>query len=811
VNLNRPGFRKIGQTLIPWGYLEGVRLLAGGGFSWERSPACWLLIGGAMILGWAQPPRLGGKKKGAAAWVRPGLTVLTGAAAWVTGRTESFYWAGLTLVLFYGLLAGWEKGLFPGRTAWRKWGTRLVLSLLGGMLPVLYNQVEIRFSEEEFFALLQVLVLSGFTLILILSAGTEKSSEPGFSFSGGGGGPRWGGRMGVSLLVVGVLFLALRAYQQSFYSPQAPSFPGISSAQPFICGSVRPNPQSFDGPEVFQQMVDRVAANPRKEIPEYGLLGLATGRPEWLQAFKERLLSEANKAYFVRSAQSVKFIQYEAALRVYYYYLMKQRFPRLFSSPEDLEIRRWLAAVNRRALTVEWVDWLYALAFSRRPEGPYENQENGAGLLALLEFSGLADPSCSGLNRKYLGRTVRGWKARFRNTDDALVYQPEWITNAFFQSHLTGWGSKENQKRSFEWLLLQALPDGSWLGYNHPGREPFAGIFCLGARLVNDERFLWIAGNSLRHLQSQGEPLAAQPGAETPLTGTGTSPREGSCLLYGDSGLPNQPGPLAPDKVVFRDGWLRDSKYLLLNLRFSGWHRYKASNTVTLLHQQRPVVVEDTFRRASGWLPEGRSLFRDKRIPRENLNGLVVKRVGLDDWLFRLTGSGSPWAQDPPAYARVEEFETGARLDTCTASLQDWHGWRHRRKVLFYRDGPVVIADQVRGPADQEGALRWHILKEYGVQRRVVAAGENQSIPPVVLWVVEPDENPGKLQKAPGPQDLQVVSEKTGGGKLEMVTVFLGQGWEKARVTTTLKDETLLLRIEKKGKTLTVPLSRDYY
>ncbi|RPH86869.1 MAG: hypothetical protein EHM75_06925, partial [Desulfobacteraceae bacterium] len=157
------------------------------------------------------------------------------------------------------------------------------------------------------------------------------------------------------------------------------------------------------------------------------------------------------------------------------------------------------------------------------------------------------------------------------------------------------------------------------------------------------------------------------------------------------------------------------------------------------------------FRRASGWLPEGRSLFRDKRIPRENLNGLVVKRVGLDDWLFRLTGSGSSWAQDPPAYARVEEFETGARLDTCTTSLQDWHGWRHRRKVLFYRDGPVVIADQVRGPADQEGALRWHILKEYGLQRRMVAAGKDQSDPPGVLWIVAPDENPGKPRKAPGP------------------------------------------------------------
>ena len=134
--------------------------------------------------------------------------------------------------------------------------------------------------------------------------------------------------------------------------------------------------------------------------------------------------------------------------------------------------------------------------------------------------------------------------------------------------------------------------------------------------------------------------------------------------------------------------------------------------------------MEDIFRRASGWLPEGRSLFRDKRIPRENLNGLVIKKGRTGFGLFWLTGLGGPWAQDPPAYAQVEQFETGALLDTCTTSLKDWHGWHHRRKVLFYREGPVVIVDQAQGPADQEGALRWHILKDYGVRRRLLAAGK---------------------------------------------------------------------------------------
>ena len=64
---------------------------------------------------------------------------------------------------------------------------------------------------------------------------------------------------------------------------------------------------------------------------------------------------------------------------------------------------------------------------------------------------------------------------------------------------------------------------------------------------------------------------------------------------------------------------------------------------------------------------------------------------------------------------------------------------------------------------------------------------------------MEPDEKTVRSPKAPGPRDLEVVSEKTGGGKLEMITLFLGRGWEKARVTTTVEDKTFSLRIEKKG------------
>jgi len=106
------------------------------------------------------------------------------------------------------------------------------------------------------------------------------------------------------------------------------------------------------------------------------------------------------------------------------------------------------------------------------------------------------------------------------------------------------------------------------------------------------------------------------------------------------SWLPNQKGPLAPDKIVFRDGWGKDSAYLLVNLRFTGWHRYKATGTVTLVYQGGTLSADVLDGKPFSWLPVGRSLFRDKRIPWENLNGLVMEKTGMAAVLYRLTGIG---------------------------------------------------------------------------------------------------------------------------------------------------------------------------
>ncbi|MCX7855788.1 MAG: hypothetical protein N2556_07430, partial [Anaerolineae bacterium] len=694
--------------IIPALFLEGIRVVADAPFSWTGLAARWGFIFGILIAaGLTQPHSVQGPL-----WTWPGLLwlipgTLAGLAYGLTGAT----WAAWALTgTGWILLLGLEEVLTGVRSRFRRWTWRGILAFTAGLLPVALSQVESRFADEEFFVALEGIAL-GFFWFLLLAVYRFATARTGT-------GLRWGIRLDRRTTALVFLFMAfgglngvVRAYRHSFYPPVAPTYPGVSEESPFLCGQVLPDPQTYDGRDVFFRILARVEANPRKGPPEYGMLALGTGDRRWAEEFRKSLLEEVARGRYTGPAHSVKSVQFEAALRAYYYPRVRDRFPDLFSDEETARIKAWFAEINRRALTVEWVDLMYALAFSKWPEGPYENQENGAGLLALLEAEGLADPKLSAANRAYLTRNRRGWVERFRVTDDAIVYQPEWIYNAYFQSLYTGEFPQENARRSFEWLLLQALPDGAPLRYNHPGRGSLAGVAYLGATLLQDPRYIWLAGRAVEALEQQGGYLFAQPGVEEPVLLEGRSPTEGSCLLYGDSGLPNQQGPLAPDKIVFRDGWGKDATYLLVNLRFTGWHRYKATGTVTLVYQGGALSADVLDGKPFSWLPVGRSLFRDKRVPRENLNGLVVKKTGMAAVLYGLTGIGGPWAQDPPYYAEVVAFETGPEKDWAHIRLTGWRGWQHDRWIYFYHHGgPVVVVDEAQGPVGAKAGLVWHLV-----------------------------------------------------------------------------------------------------
>jgi hypothetical protein len=242
----------------------------------------------------------------------------------------------------------------------------------------------------------------------------------------------------------------------------------------------------------------------------------------------------------------------------------------------------------------------------------------------------------------------------------------------------------------------------------------------LGAALTGDERYLWAAAQMQQLLLQEDRHIYSQPGLEAAPNLMAQQPREGSCLLYGNAGLPNQPGILAPDKIIFRDGWrlYTDSHYLLLNLRFTGWHGYKATNTISVVARDGETIISDKPNpQPWAWVPAGRQKFRDKRIARSQTNGLLIPLSGISQVVHTLTGIGEAWAHDPPFYANVERFTTLPRFDSSQTSLENWRGWQHKRTIYFIHQGPILVVDRAQtNNQTHQAALAWNL--EVTLQRR---------------------------------------------------------------------------------------------
>jgi hypothetical protein len=779
--------------------LEASRAVSGSPFALPAALDRMLFV--AAVLAGAVLARPSRRNDGRWSVPRSGLAVagVGVLAALLASTWQSAEGAWAAIAAFFALtLAAASVPARPGRRMERLVRVFL-LSAAAGIAPMIAVEVESRFSHEEIFVALEALLLTAVWLSLF-SAAILGRREP--SARGVAARPRVLAS-GAAVLFIAGLAASVGAYQRSFSPPRAPTYPGVSSERPFLCGEGAPDPETFDGRRVFADLLARVEANPRKAAPEEGMLALATRDPRRAAAFREKLLGEVEADEFSRHGET-KHWQYDAALRAYYYPRLRTAFPGLFPPPEERRVAAWFAQINRRALTAGMDDLIYALAFGKRPEGPYENQENGAGLLALLEAGGLAAPDLSRENRGYLDRSPRGWEVRFRNNDDSYSYQPEWIDNAYFLALRSGRAPRETMRRSFQWLLLQAEPDGLPPSYNTALSPVLPATAYLGSILLEDPALLWLSGRSLRTFAERGLSLPAQAGVERAVELEGRSPSSGSCLLYADSGTPNRLGPLAPDKIVFRDGWNPGSAYLLVNLRFSGWHRYRATNTVVSLRQGTPLVGEKRGEPFS-WMPLERRIFRDKRIPRENTNGLLVEPTGFAAALSRLAGFGGPWAQDPPRFARVLAFSTGTAADRSTTVVSGWRGWSHRRTIAFHHGGPIVIVDEASGPSGRAAAISWHVA---GSQQpggtRFRLAGD----PPGEL-VLLPLERPGgavEARTAPGFPPLDLLYRPARDGRLALASVFLTGHWAGARVELRGAAAGRILEISREGERLSVAL-----
>ncbi len=803
-----PTGRLLGAALLPTLVLTGIRELSGADFEWAAFLQIWLFISGVLYLASICQPKSAGRALIQFQPASIGLILLTPGLGIFYWLTENTLMAWLLLAGMYALALGWVAALGSKIPLWRRLLLEVAFTLATGLLPTLIVQIETRFSSEEYFVALESASLMIFWLALRgMFALSTRRNPTTLAISGQEIQRRWI-ILGLTLGSLGFCLLTIRSYQSSFFPPTAPGFSGITAESPFICGETQVSQDTYQGRDIYRRLLDQVEHNPTKHAPEFGFLALGTGKQEWAELFRDSLLGEAQSGLFTEPVNSVKYGQYLASQRAYFYPLVRDTFPGLFTLSQEQIIQDWFAAINRRTFTVEWVDWLYALAFRYWPHGPYENQENGAGLLSLLESSDLAAPELSSKNQQYLADNNRGWLTNFSVTDDAAVYQPEWMENAWFQSIYTDEINTSNQQLSFDWLKLLALPDGSPLRYNHPGYVEYANSAYWGANLLNDPTLMWLAGRALDNLEQSQATLNGQVGAEQQLSITGTSPTIGSCLVYGNSGLPTQEGPLAPDKLVFRSGWDPDDIYLLLNLRFTGWHRSKATNSVVQLYQNKPLVVENYAGETFDWLPVGRSLFRDKRIPRENLNGLVIGKIGMAKVLYQLTGFGSPWAQDPPYYAEVTRFETSPEVDVSATLIDDWHGWQHQRPIYFYPEGIVAVFDNAQGTQDHPAALIWHLVGDATPEDNRIPLGVNPETgqsPEVVLLPINGDQSKIQIETLDGDIPiLRVQYSAPDGETLQTASFFLFEKWIGAEIK--LKDG--IAHIIRDGNQVQIPLDK---
>jgi hypothetical protein len=669
--------------------------------------------------------------------------------------------AWLVVILWFAILLVASRQLLLIRFA--RWYFRWLWSLTiwavaalnAGMGLAILNAFLSRFAEEEFFIAISGIFVAFFWLILAqgynLAAATPEPALQKF------GRPQLlvpslvGVAIFIGLLVVPQL---LAGYQRSFFPLEAPTYPGITEETPFICGQTVNVAQRLPAAEIKEDFISLLQSKPDEDTLTLGSLALHTGDRAYAVEFRDHLLQEAAQNLYTSPANSIKWGQYEAALRAHQLQFVSAAFPTLFTEEDWRILTDWFAAVNRRAMTVEWVDWLYAAAYGKRPEGPYENQEIGAGLLAALETDGLSADELATRNREYLDSTPLGWDAIFRNTDDSYSYQGTWWANALLINRyrqMFGEDSDTAQRNidlSLLWAVLQSLPDGESLAYNNEGEFSMAAAYLFGATLSPSPELSWIAGKALQKLVEAGKFVSGQLPIERLDLADGQQPDIGSCLIFAHTGVPTTRGVLGPDKVVLRGGWADDSIYALLNLRFTGWHRYKATNTMPLIYQDGPLLAERWSAERLWWLPAGRAAFRDKRVPREYLNGLLLPRVGLPEVLWRLTEMGGPWLQDPPHFAGVDSFSTGHGLDMSKTTIDNWHGWRHERAVYLLHDGLVLVVDHATSDrASRPASIIWHVHGWGEPEESGLDLG-NERRPARMVWPVE-DESFVTVQELP--------------------------------------------------------------
>ena len=643
------------------------------------------------------------------------------------GEIDSFAWLFLTFSFSLWIFTGFSLGFSLSRRPFMKNFLSTLGGCLGGILAGIFVSLvyilRINFSIDEGCFLLVTVLLSligtiiGATISIaaniyqIISKDSDIFVESIVANK----------TKVISILLVFILLFSVTAYNYwGAMSLNESKALDTSNEEPFTCYSLADkgsmgNISSY----TKKDLISFLKSKPNKTIDIFAVLYLLTEDEKWANKFKELLLDDARNSKFIGVSGSVKAWQYEAMIHAYYYLLLTEKYPDLFSNSEKDLILDWFKDINEQTFKAGWVDYIYGFLFKKMPEGPYVNQEIGTGLLSVLsEVLKEKYPDLAKKDIEYINNHGVGWKGNFRNPDDGIVYhQHIWIKNAYMMAKYGGQNEyliSNNSRNSFEWILLQWPPNGMSPAYNVPVDNTPFDIMVLGANLFNDGRYLWLAermlDDEMKNMDRKIDHIIGVEYWNNSLTPV--KPTVGSCYLLGTTGIAQKPGPLKPDKIVFRDGWDNDSLYALLNLRFSGWHSYKATNCFVDIMYGKPFVVEKLELKEHPWLPKGKADHRDKKIDRTELNGFQIEKTGLEKIIYEITGFGSPWAQDPPRFAEVVAFNSTPLADYAITKISDWHGWEHQRASVLVKDknNPfLAVFDYAKGDAPKKVGITWQL------------------------------------------------------------------------------------------------------
>jgi hypothetical protein len=651
------------------------------------------------------------RSRSLAAWATVAL-IIAMAAAGIAGQSPL---AGVLLALSVHALAALVFAAVArgNLCCWRNAAATLTFAwVLWAALSAVWIQTTAP-AYAEGFVLLTLWLLGTFSFVAAIA---------GFLLSRGGGhgrGELRAGRIVILLVGAGLILTGNIGYM---LWAEGDDRPALASVPPRADVFIEPAGAASDleakaaEPAQFRRedVLAMLQAKPRHGLAQLGNLALLTGELRWAAAYREVLLGEVASDALTGPANSVKFGQYDAMLRGLFFLELSRLWPELFSSEEQVRIAEWFSRILQRAFTVEWVDLLYAIPFRNVPEGPYLNQEVGAGSLSVLTHIVNRDELRS-RTTSYLERKAVGWRGNFRNGDDSLQYQDVWISNAYALWRYAD-GSRPDfapgAQVSVDWLKAQLPESPVPLNYGLVGPFRPLDTLSIAAFGLRDTEARWLLDQHLTSIRDGGESL---PGDLAWLwlwddSVPALAPSRRSMALNGITGYSFRPASLAPDKLVLREG--NDPEvFALFGLRNRGWHRYPATGSlVALFYGDIPAVAERIVRLTHKWLPAGRAKHRDKKIDRISLNGPMVARTGLDAWIGGVTGVYSRWSQATPAFAPLDLFVAADDLQVARMELGNWSGIAASRTAVVGGQGWLVVWDTLGGRPGLARATNWNLV-----------------------------------------------------------------------------------------------------